>query len=137
MLGGLLGTMVSFTGIGAVVGVGWVAFNVGFRAMRSGKNNLINWIRETMATSKMLAAKILEVAIANARPTIQLRYREHLKQQVEATQKQIRQAEQEAKADKASRERRCAILEKNITIIQKNISTAEILINQLLGTTHS
>lgn len=137
MLGGLLGTMVSFTGIGAVVGVGWVAFNVGFRAMRSGKNNLINWIRETMATSKMLAAKILEVAIANARPTIQLRYREHLKQQVEATQKQIRQAEQEAKADKASRERRCAILEKNITIIQKNINTAEILINQLLGTTHS
>lgn len=133
MLGGLLGTVFSFTGIGAVVGVGWVAFNLGFRAMRSGKTNLINWMRETTGTAKMFTSKILEVALANARPTIQLRYREHLKEQVEATQKQIKQAERAAKVDKASRDKRRATLEKNVAIIQKNINTAEAMVHKLIS----
>lgn len=131
MLGGLIGSVVTFAGLGAVVGVGWVAFNVGFRAMRSGKTNLLNWMKETTATSKMLTSKVLEAAIANARPAIQLRYRENLKQMVESTQKQIQEAERAARADKASQEKRKATLEKNLQIIQKNIATAEATIRDL------
>ena len=131
MLGGVIGTMVSFTGLGAIVGVSWVAFNVGFRAMRSGKTNLLNWMRETTATSKMFTSKILEAAIANARPAIQLRYREYLKDMLDTTQKQIQEAERVAKADQASREKRKKTLEKNITIINKNITAAEKMITEL------
>ena len=131
MLGGVIGTMVSFTGLGAIVGVSWVAFNVGFRAMRSGKTNLLNWMRETTATSKMFTSKILEAAIANARPAIQLRYREYLKDMLDTTQKQIQEAERVAKADQTSREKRKKTLEKNITIINKNITAAEKMITEL------
>lgn len=133
VLGGLIGSVVTFAGIGAVVGVGWVAFNVGFRAMRSGKTNLLNWLKETTGTAKVLTSKILEAAIANARPAIQLRYRENLKKMMEATQKQIQEAEKVARADKASREKRCATLEKNLQIVQKNIGTSEAMIKELIA----
>lgn len=131
MLGGVVGSVVTFAGLGAIVGVGWVAFNVGFRAMRSGKTNLLNWMKETTGTAKMLTSKLLEAAIANARPAIQLRYRENLKQMVETTQKQIQEAERAARADKASRDKRKATLEKNLQIVQKNIATAEATIRDL------
>ena len=133
MIGGVIAGAVSFTGLGAIVGVGWVAFNVGFRAMRSGKNNLLTWMRETTATAKLLTSKILEAAIANARPAIQLRYREHIKQQVEETQEHIREAERVAKADHATREKRINTLQKNLQIIHKNIAAAENTITQLTG----
>lgn len=132
-LGGLIGSVVTFAGLGAIVGVGWVAFNVGFRAMRSGKTNLLNWLKETTGTAKVLTAKVLEAAIANARPAIQLRYRENLKEAMEATQKQIQEAEKVARADKATRDKRKATLQKNLQIVQKNIGTAEAMIKELVA----
>ena len=79
----------------------------------------------------MFTSKILEAAIANARPAIQLRYREYLKDMLDTTQKQIQEAERVAKADQASREKRKKTLEKNITIINKNITAAERMITEL------
>ena len=114
--------MVSFTGLGAIVGVSWVAFNVGFRAMRSGKTNLLNWMRETTATSKMFTSKILEAAIANARPAIQLRYREYLKDMLDTTQKTNPGSRARGQSRPGQPRKAQKTLEKNITIINKNIT---------------
>ncbi|WP_448853109.1 dynamin family protein [Corynebacterium frankenforstense] len=131
MIGTVLGTAISFTGLGLVAGAGWIAFNVGFRAMRAGKNNLMNWIRETTAATKVFTNRRLETITANARPAIVIRYREYLRTTTETVQRQIREAEAAAKRDRQQRERNLARLKKNRQVIAKNIARAEDLIKKL------
>lgn len=131
MIGTVLGTAISFTGLGLVAGAGWIAFNVSFRAMRAGKNNLMNWIRETTAATKVFTNRRLETITANARPAIVIRYREYLRTTTETVQRQIREAEAAAKRDKQQREKNLARLKKNRRVIAKNIARAEDLIKTL------
>uniref|UniRef100_UPI0026294BAD dynamin family protein n=1 Tax=uncultured Williamsia sp. TaxID=259311 RepID=UPI0026294BAD len=77
-LAGVIG-LSSVLGVGAAVGAVWVTVNLGFRAMRTGKTNLLNWLRETVGVTKTATARLLEGAIAQARPDIVVRYREYLR----------------------------------------------------------
>jgi GTPase SAR1 family protein len=130
MLGGLIG-VTTVIGVGAVVGVAWVGFNLGFKAMRAGKTNLLAWQRETIATTKTTTGRMLESALALARPEIVIRYRDHLKTSIEHLQKQIKDAEDIARADKATREKKLGRLEGNRKVISGNITRAEELITEL------
>ncbi|MGW6695079.1 dynamin family protein [Rhodococcus sp. NPDC054953] len=133
MIGGLIGVS-ALVGVGAVVGVAWVGFNLGFKAMRAGKTNLIAWMRETIGTTKTTTARGLDSAIALVRPEIVIRYREHLKSSIEALQKQIKAAEDAARTDKASREKKLTRLEGNLKVVTGNIGRAEALITELTTT---
>lgn len=132
MLGGLIGVS-TVVGVGAVVGVAWVGVNLGFRAMRSGKTNLLSWMRETTATTKTTTARMLESALALARPEIVIRYRDHLKTSIEHLQKQIKEAEELARTDKATREKKLSRLEGNRKVVVNNIARAEALLVELTG----
>lgn len=131
LIGGVLLGAASITGAGLAIGASWVAFNVGFRAMRSGKSNLINWLRETVNTAKVFTSRLLDTAIAGARPIIVINYRDQLKAQIQSTQKNINEAKQAAKMDATQRNRKIEQTRKNITIINKKISQAETLISEI------
>lgn len=130
MLGGLIGVS-TLVGVGAVVGVTWVGVNLGFKAMRAGKTNLLAWMRETIGTTKTTTARMLESALALARPEIVIRYRDHLKTSIEHLQKQIKDAEEIARTDKATREKKLTRLEGNRKVVVDNIARAEALIGEL------
>ena len=123
--------MISFSGLGIAAGAGWIAFNVGFRAMRSGKQNLINWIQQTVATTRMFTSRLLEAGIANARPAIVIRYREYIRKAIEQTQQQINTAKNAANMEAKHKEANLQRLDKNMEIISKNIARAEMMIEDL------
>ncbi|MGW4482136.1 dynamin family protein [Rhodococcus triatomae] len=127
MLGGMIGVS-AIVGVGAVVGVAWVGFNLGFKAMRSGKTNLLNWLRETIGTTKTTAARILESSIALARPEIVIRYRNHLKNSMDALQTQITEAKDTARQDQATREAKLTRAKKNLEIVEGNITKIDQVI---------
>ncbi|WP_170945228.1 dynamin family protein [Rhodococcoides fascians] len=130
MLGGIVGVS-TVIGVGAVVGIAWVGVNLGFRAMRAGKTNLLTWMRETTTATKTSAARMFEGALALARPEIVIRYREHLKSSTALLQKQIKDAEDSARSDSATREKKLARLENNLKVVSGNIARAEALIAEL------
>jgi len=132
MLGGIVG-LSTVVGVGAVVGIAWVGFNLGFRAMRAGKTNLLAWMRETTAATKTATARTFESTIALARPEIVIRYREHLKTSIAQLQTQIKDAEESARSDTAAREKKRDRLENNLKVVKGNIARAEALIAELTG----
>ncbi|WP_235871009.1 dynamin family protein [Rhodococcus spongiicola] len=132
MIGGLIG-VTTVIGVGAVVGVAWVGLNLGFRAMRSGKTNLLSWMRETTGSAKTTTARMLESTLALARPEIVIRYRDHLKTSIEHLQKQITEAKEIARTDAAAREKKLKRLENNRKVVVNNITRAEQLIAELTG----
>ncbi|MFC3850461.1 dynamin family protein [Corynebacterium hansenii] len=131
MIGTALATVVSFAGLGLIAGVGWVAFNVGFKAMRTGKNNLVTWIRETTVTTKQFTSRLIDSVAASARPAIVLRYRAQLREATEDLQRQIRVAEAQAERDGASRKRSLERLKKNHAVVVKSILRVERMIEVL------
>ncbi|WP_283476642.1 dynamin family protein [Rhodococcus sp. H29-C3] len=130
MLGGIIG-VTTIIGVGAVVGVAWVGLNIGFRAMRAGKTNLLTWLRETIATTKTTTTRMIDSTLAQARPEIVIRYREHLKTSIAHLQEQIKDAQDSARADQATREKKLARLEGNLKVVRGNITRVEGLIVEL------
>lgn len=132
----MLGTMIgatTFIGVGAVVGVAWVGLNLGFRAMRAGKTNLLTWLRETISTTKATTARSFDSTLALARPQIVIRYRDHLKTSIAHLEKQIKDAKEIARTDQATREKKVTRLQQNLTVVTGNITRAEALIAELLA----
>ncbi|MEV0946872.1 dynamin family protein [Rhodococcus sp. NPDC049939] len=130
MLGGLIGVS-SIVGVGVVVGAVWVGVNLGFRAMRSGKANLLTWLRETIGTTKTTTARLLESATALSRPEIVIRYREHLRTRMEELQKQITDAKETARQDSATREKNIKRLNNNQRVVTARSAEIENIITRL------
>lgn len=68
---------------------------------------------------------MLESTLALARPEIVIRYREHVKASIETLQGQIKDAEDTARADKATREKKLTRLQNNLRVVENNITRAE------------
>ncbi|MGK9274106.1 dynamin family protein [Williamsia muralis] len=132
VIGGMIG-LSTVIGVGAVVGTVWVGVNLGFRAMRSGKTNLLIWLRETLGTTKIATTRLLDQAMAQARPEIVLRYREHLRVSIEQLQQQITTTQHAATADAATREKNVQRLTQNAAIVDKRIAEADTLLACLTG----
>lgn len=127
---GMIGTSMlgAVIGVGALAGVVWVGLNLGYRAMRTGKTNLHTWLRETLNTTRTSTARMLESALAVGRPEIVVQYRESLRTRMEELQKQLTEAREAARLDKAEREKALARLQKNQRIIGNRIDAIEKLL---------
>jgi GTP-binding protein EngB required for normal cell division len=112
-------------------GVVWMGVNLGFRVLRTGRANLLNWLRETLATSRMTAARMMEVAGVTARSEIVLRYRTDLRERTEQVTKQLNAAQTAAKQDIAAREKTLARYANNERIVIERIAELESAINRL------
>lgn len=128
-LGGLLG-LSALMGVGVVVGTMWVGVNLSFRAIRAGKSNLLVWLRETIATTKAATGRLLDSAVAQSRPEIVIRYRDHLRTNIERLQKTIDEVQKTASADAAARDKTTQRLTTNLEIVDKRIASAEALLGQ-------
>ncbi|MGU3436365.1 dynamin family protein [Actinomycetes bacterium M1A6_2h] len=129
-LGGLVG-LSAVLGVGAVVGTLWVGVNLGFRAMRTGKTNLLTWLRETIALTKTVTARLLEMAMAQARPEIVVRYREHLRTSINELQRQIAVAKEAGNSDAARREKELKRLTNNRDVVDKRLAETERTLDEL------
>jgi len=130
---GMIGTSMlgALIGVGAVAGVVWVGVNLGWKAMRSGKSNLLSWLRETLATARSTTARMLEATLSTSRPEIVIRYREHVKTTMEQVQAQIADAKEAARLDAATREATVTRLSKNQRVITTKCQEIENVIAHL------
>lgn len=130
---GMIGTSMlgALIGVGAVAGVVWVGVNLGWKAMRSGKTNLLTWLRETLATARSSTARMLEATLSMSRPEVVIRYREHVKTTMEQVQAQIADAKEAARLDAATREATVTRLSKNQRVITAKCQEIENVIAKL------
>ncbi|WP_307819173.1 dynamin family protein [Prescottella equi] len=130
---GMIGTSMlgALIGVGAVAGVVWVGVNLGYKAMRSGKTNLLTWLRETLATARSSTARMLEATLSMSRPEVVIRYREHVKTTMEQVQAQIADAKEAARLDAATREATVTRLSKNQRVITAKCQEIENVIAKL------
>lgn len=130
MLGGsaaaaAMATMgVVIPGLGIAVGAAWVAVNLGYKAVRAGRQSLLDWLAKTTAAVRSDLGRTAGRAIQDARPEITISYRKHIKDSIDALQKVIRQAEQAAKA--TAQERKDAMLEVETAIRKLAEHTAAV-----------
>lgn len=130
---GMIGTSMlgALIGVGAIAGVVWVGVNLGYKAMRAGKTNLLTWLRETVATAKASTSRMLEAALALSRPEIVIRYREHLRANVDEVQQQMTDAKEAARLDGATRDATLKRLNNNLRVVTARSSEVENLIARL------
>lgn len=129
MLGGMIG-LSAIAGVGIVVGTVWVGVNLGFRAIRAGKTNLLAWLRETIGATKAATNRLLDSAVAQTRPEIVVRYREHLRTSIEELTHEVNTAKKSAEADSAIRAKSTERLTKNKEIVTKRITEGEALMKR-------
>ena len=126
-------TLVSMGAIGAgilsfvipiapVAGAVWVGVNLGFRAMRNGKQHLIMWLRETIATTRMATARMLDTVITSARTELMLRYRADLRTKIKELQTRIDEARKIAQTSETERRERITRSQRNAAIIDGTIA---------------
>ncbi|WP_354541404.1 dynamin family protein [Rhodococcus sp. OAS809] len=130
---GMIGTSMlgALIGVGAIAGVVWVGVNLGYKAMRAGKTNLLTWLRETVATAKASTSRMLEAALALSRPEIVIRYREHLRTSIDEVQQQMTDAKEAARLDGATRDATLKRLNNNLRVVTARSSEVENLITRL------
>ncbi|MCX2967193.1 dynamin family protein [Gordonia aquimaris] len=126
-LGGLLG-LSALMGVGLIVGTAWVGVNLSFRAIRAGKTNLLSWLRETIGATKSATGRLLDAAVAQARPEIVIRYRDYLRTNIDTLQKTIAEVQQNAAADEATRTKTHSRLTTNLGIVDKRLAAATALL---------
>lgn len=130
---GMMGTSMlgALFGVGAIAGVVWVGVNLGYRAMRTGKNNLLTWLRETVALARTTTARILETALSTARPEIVIRQREHLRAATERVQQQIVDAKEAARLDAETRKATLTKLGNNQRIVTQRSIEIDALLTEI------
>lgn len=132
VIGGGLGLAAgAATGIGAVAAVTWIGINLAFRAMRTGRNNLLTWMRETLANTKSIGMRLVETAMVTGRTEMVLRYRTDIRDRTEEVTRRLNEAQLAAKQDAAEREKKVQRLAKNQQIVNSTIAELESGITSL------
>ena len=108
--------------IAPLAGAVWVGINLGFRAMRNGKQHLIMWLRETTATTRMATARMLDTVITSARTELMLRYRADLRTKIKELQTRIEEARKIAQTSETERRERINRSQRNAAIIDGTIA---------------
>lgn len=108
--------------VAPVAGAVWVGVNLGFRAMRNGKQHLIMWLRETTATTRMATARMLDTVITSARTELMLRYRADLRTKIKELQTRIDEARKIAQTSETERRERITRSQRNAAIIDGTIA---------------
>jgi hypothetical protein len=116
--------------IGAAAAVAWIGVNLVFRAMRSSRQNLINWMRETTGNTKTTASRMLEAAIVAGRTELVLRYRADLRERTEEVTKRLTDAQNSAKQDAAEREKSLQRMTRNAQTVTEAVAELESAITR-------
>lgn len=138
LTGGMVGgaifgslAMAAVLPIGLVAGGVWLSVNLGYRAMRNGRQHLITWLRETLSLASKSTMRVIDRTVATARPEIVVAYRRHLRGLTEVVTDQINAGAEAAKEDKATRDKRVRGLTRRQTEIVSLIEQLDAAIGGL------
>ena len=116
------GALAAIIPVAPLAGAVWVGFNLGYRAMRNGKQHLITWLRETTASVRTATTRMLDTLITTARTDVMLRYRADLRTKIKELHGRIDQAREAARESEGERQERSARLTRNVQIIEATIA---------------
>lgn len=116
------GALAAIIPVAPLAGAVWVGVNLGYRAMRNGKQHLITWLRETTASVRTAATRMLDTLITTARTDVMLRYRADLRTKIKELHGRIDQAREAARESEGERQERSARLTRNVQIIEATIA---------------
>ena len=116
------GALAAIIPVAPLAGAVWVGVNLGYRAMRNGKQHLITWLRETIASVRTATTRMLDTLITTARTDVMLRYRADLRTKIKELHGRIDQAREAARESEGERQERSARLTRNVQIIEATIA---------------
>ena len=116
------GALAAIIPVAPLAGAVWVGVNLGYRAMRNGKQHLITWLRETTASVRTATTRMLDTLITTARTDVMLRYRADLRTKIRELHGRIDQAREAARESEGERQERSARLTRNVQIIEATIA---------------
>ena len=116
------GALAAIIPVAPLAGAVWVGVNLGYRAMRNGKQHLITWLRETTASVRTATTRMLDTLITTARTDVMLRYRADLRMKIKELHGRIDQAREAARESEEERQERSARLTRNVQIIEATIA---------------
>ena len=116
------GALAAIIPVAPLAGAVWVGVNLGYRAMRNGKQHLITWLRETTASVRTATTRMLDTLITTARTDVMLRYRADLRMKIKELHGRIDQARDAARESEGERQERSARLTRNVQIIEATIA---------------
>ena len=116
------GALAAIIPVAPLAGAVWVGVNLGYRAMRNGKQHLITWLRETTASVRTATTRMLDTLITTARTDVMLRYRADLRMKIKELHGRIDQAREAARESEGERQERSARLTRNVRIIEATIA---------------
>jgi len=116
------GALAAIIPVAPLAGAVWVGVNLGYRAMRNGKQHLITWLRETTASVRTATTRMLDTLITTARTDVMLRYRADLRAKIKELHGRIDQAREAARESEGERQERSARLTRNVQIIEATIA---------------
>ena len=116
------GALAAIIPVAPLAGAVWVGVNLGYRAMRNGKQHLITWLRETTASVRTATTRMLDTLITTARTDVMLRYRADLRTKIKELHGRIDQAREAARESEGERQERSARLTRNVQIIEAPIA---------------
>lgn len=121
----LAGVGASLLPIPVVVGGGWIAINLAYRALRTGKQNLVTWLRESCNAARVATNREIDSLLNISRTEMVLRYRAWLREQVAEANEQQEQAQKAARQDEMQRRSKAERHAKNAKVIRNTIAGAE------------
>ena len=116
------GALAAIIPVAPLAGAVWVGVNLGYRAMRNGKQHLITWLRETTVSVRTATTRMLDTLITTARTDVMLRYRADLRAKIKELHGRIDQAREAARESEGERQERSARLTRNVQIIEATIA---------------
>jgi hypothetical protein len=144
LTGGMVGgaifgslAMAAVLPIGLVAGGVWLSVNLGYRAMRNGRQHLITWLRETLSLANKSTLRVIDRTVATARPEIVVAYRRHLRAQTDVITDQINAGAEAAKEDKVTRDKRIRGLSRRLAEIVSIIEQLDAAITGLTADARS
>jgi len=99
----------------------WIGVNMGYRAMRNGKQHLLTWLRETIATTRMATVRMFDTAITTGRTETMLKHRSRLRNELKELQTKLGEAQRIAQESENERRQTVARLKRNGEIIDQTI----------------
>lgn len=111
----------------------WIGVNLGFKAMRNGKQHLITWLRETQGNARGTAMRMIDHIITTARTEILMEHRRFLRAEQKRIQTKIEEARRIAQESETERKNRIARMTKNREIVQSTINELQTHKDALTG----
>lgn len=99
----------------------WIGVNMAYRAMRTGKQQLVTWLRETHQTTRTATVRLMDTMVTAARTEMVLRYRAHIRQRQKEVQERMQKAKDAARTSESERKQSIERLTKNEKIVAATI----------------